>query len=142
MTHPPPNPSNTPHNSDRTRVLLPLPALSFGQKTLFRSTLILATRSSSSSSPLLRPSINLQAEEERLHAYALSTLPSTLSLSRQRHTGRTQPPFERAFPPRTRARNPLLLPAFRSLGSCSHVKPNRSDTLYAREPPLSRLVGV
>lgn len=28
--------------------------------------------------------------------------------------------------------------AFRSLGSCSHVKPNRSDTLYAREPPLSR----
>lgn len=27
--------------------------------------------------------------------------------------------------------------AFRSLGSCSHVKPNRSDTLYAREAPLS-----
>lgn len=93
-----------------------------------------------SSSPPLRPSINLPIHGERLHAYALShPQPSRFRGNDTQATG--QPPFERTYPPSPRTHT-ILLPALRSLGSCSHVKPNRSDTLYAREPPLSRLVAV
>lgn len=135
------------HNSDRDADASLFPPFTAFLSTLFRSTLILADLQSSS--PL--PSIDKSPSTERLR----SIVPQP-SRFRGNDTQAGQPPFSSAptYPPpppplsprthsHTHARVQSSSPRFALLGrSCSHVKPNRSDTLYAREPPLSRLVAV